>query len=595
MRESPDKSLGQAAIAISDASLPIDMNFASFTPNSEMSTLSPISFLDGLNKKERKRRRIIGNHDNTLDGLVAKRIDLGPDTKRYQTENEAIELPNDEMEMKRLETDPDVSTRMCSICGYQGKWVSEMVRHKRVHTNERPFKCKYCSRTSKWKADLIRHVAKTHGIRVVSKYSRSKAFETQTDQDSRPKDENNNKPAFLFPSPLQSSPSSTSTVSPISTSAPFYKCQTCFFEAESMDGMQIHLEERHDQLPFDCRSCRTSFKDIREVSAHFLQPENKCSAVSMKLNFCISEFSKPQNPLTVSTSVHSENASTSGVSCLTSGVSSLNSGISSLNSGVSSLTSGVSSLTSGLSLNALASGLPSGLSSLVTSSSNGILSSSASSGVSSCASSDLESKREHNCSDCAFHSPSEDQFEQHRLGHEPPRGLFTYKCLFCSWNSKKKTSMEKHLTVHTANPAQFMPQIEKNFLAPVSQPVPVQGGQPASQPSALQCLQQLSQNQLFGATAPQLSLPSEGFNTLGLLSTLYQQRQFPQALIGSVPTSGNLNINAFKDMPANPLMAFGLCSLLSNLSKSQTAVSPSINNGQSVSSSPLTASSFEQF
>lgn len=58
-----------------------------------------------------------------------------------------------------MAADPDVSTRMCSICGYQGKWVSEMIRHKRVHTSERPFRCKYCNRTSKWKADLIRHVA----------------------------------------------------------------------------------------------------------------------------------------------------------------------------------------------------------------------------------------------------------------------------------------------------------------------------------------------------------------------------------------------------------------------------------------------------
>uniref|UniRef100_A0A914YNP1 C2H2-type domain-containing protein n=1 Tax=Panagrolaimus superbus TaxID=310955 RepID=A0A914YNP1_9BILA len=111
------------------------------------------------NREERKRRRVIGNNDNTLDGLVAKRADVDPTAKRYQTETEAIELPDDEIEMKRLETDPDVSTRCCSICGYQGKWVSEMIRHKRVHTNERPFKCKYCNRTSKWKADLIRHVA----------------------------------------------------------------------------------------------------------------------------------------------------------------------------------------------------------------------------------------------------------------------------------------------------------------------------------------------------------------------------------------------------------------------------------------------------
>src|SRR3569623_1941983 len=80
-----------------------------------------------------------------------------------------------------MESDPDVATRVCSVCGYQGKWVSEMIRHKRVHTNDRPFKCKYCSRTSKWKADLVRHVAKTHGIRVVSKYSRSKAFDVNHD------------------------------------------------------------------------------------------------------------------------------------------------------------------------------------------------------------------------------------------------------------------------------------------------------------------------------------------------------------------------------------------------------------------------------
>uniref|UniRef100_A0A1I8B2E4 C2H2-type domain-containing protein n=1 Tax=Meloidogyne hapla TaxID=6305 RepID=A0A1I8B2E4_MELHA len=126
---------------------------------------------------QRKRRRLIGNLDNTLDGLVAKRADQMPLKKRYQSETEAIELPDDEQEIKRMETDPDVCTRMCSVCGYQGKWVSEMIRHKRVHTNDRPFKCKYCNRTSKWKADLIRHVAKTHGIRVVSKYSRSKAFD----------------------------------------------------------------------------------------------------------------------------------------------------------------------------------------------------------------------------------------------------------------------------------------------------------------------------------------------------------------------------------------------------------------------------------
>ncbi|PIO65377.1 zinc finger, C2H2 type, partial [Teladorsagia circumcincta] len=149
-------------------------------PWGEMYTMqSPTS---PANDGRKRRRGELINPANTLDGLVARRADdtHEPFQKRYLTEQEAIEGPDDETEAKRMENDPDVSTRTCSTCGYVGKWISEMIRHKRVHTSERPFKCRYCSRTSKWKADLIRHVAKTHGIRVVSKYSRSKAFDQAT-------------------------------------------------------------------------------------------------------------------------------------------------------------------------------------------------------------------------------------------------------------------------------------------------------------------------------------------------------------------------------------------------------------------------------
>ncbi|PIO63158.1 hypothetical protein TELCIR_15257, partial [Teladorsagia circumcincta] len=119
---------------------------------------SPIS---PANDGRKRRRGELINPANTLDGLVARRADdtHEPFQKRYLTEQEAIEGPDDETEAKRMENDPDVSTRTCSTCGYVGKWISEMIRHKRVHTSERPFKCRYCSRTSKWKADLIRHVA----------------------------------------------------------------------------------------------------------------------------------------------------------------------------------------------------------------------------------------------------------------------------------------------------------------------------------------------------------------------------------------------------------------------------------------------------
>lgn len=56
-----------------------------------------------MTENGRKRRRgEVANPANTLDGLVARRADDGrePFQKRYLTEQEAIEGPDDEEEIK---------------------------------------------------------------------------------------------------------------------------------------------------------------------------------------------------------------------------------------------------------------------------------------------------------------------------------------------------------------------------------------------------------------------------------------------------------------------------------------------------------------
>lgn len=188
--------------------------------------------------------------------------------------------------MKKMELDPDVSTRTCSTCGYQGKWVSEMIRHKRVHTSERPFKCRYCSRTSKWKADLIRHVAKTHGIRVVSKYSRSKVFDATN-------------------SSMDSSCSSDSDRCIISEKRTvFYRCQLCSFEDERVSVLNSHVSHLHNTSPCVCR-CGAKFEDVQGALAHSNGP---CSHVDMIYNVMPTyEKASPLSPC------RSESSSDSGI------------------------------------------------------------------------------------------------------------------------------------------------------------------------------------------------------------------------------------------------------------------------------------------
>lgn len=88
------------------------------------------------------------------------------------------------------------------------------------------------------------------------------------------------------------------------------------------------------------------------------------------------------------------------------------------------------------------------------------------SGQSSCASSRADDfgpppARPLACADCPHRAESAEKLQQHRAGHEQPRGPFAYKCVFCGWFAKKKTAVERHMALHTASPQQFMPQVSR--------------------------------------------------------------------------------------------------------------------------------------
>ncbi|XP_023236351.1 zinc finger protein 729-like isoform X2 [Centruroides sculpturatus] len=54
----------------------------------------------------------------------------------------------------------------CNICGYKTRWTSEMIKHQRVHSGEKPFECNICNYKCRWKGDLTRHFEKFHKQRI---------------------------------------------------------------------------------------------------------------------------------------------------------------------------------------------------------------------------------------------------------------------------------------------------------------------------------------------------------------------------------------------------------------------------------------------
>jgi DNA-directed RNA polymerase subunit M/transcription elongation factor TFIIS len=51
----------------------------------------------------------------------------------------------------------------CPLCEYRARWPSEMTQHAKNHSDEKPFRCPQCSYRSKWKWDVVKHLKRCGG------------------------------------------------------------------------------------------------------------------------------------------------------------------------------------------------------------------------------------------------------------------------------------------------------------------------------------------------------------------------------------------------------------------------------------------------
>uniref|UniRef100_A0A0K0F8G9 C2H2-type domain-containing protein n=1 Tax=Strongyloides venezuelensis TaxID=75913 RepID=A0A0K0F8G9_STRVS len=525
------------------------------TNKNSVLTLENINSPNNIENNIKKRRRNIGNMDNTLDGLVARRAETDPNAKLYQTENEVIELPDDDGELKRIETDVDVGNRTCSVCGYKGKWVSEMIRHARVHSGARPYKCKLCSRTSRWKADLIRHVAKAHGIRVISKYSRSKAFGISHNSSSsscgspvQSKENDSCNPKVKRTKQQKSSSLNADNIIKNITNNNFsssFKCLICRYEQESIELMIQHLDKIHSISPFECINCKQNFKEIQETAAHCSLSNNKCTPMSIKINFSpISNNNFLESSSTTSTYQTPTNYFLPELV-----------GLSSPNSLQSESLSPSSTISSARSYEILSTSIGNESSSIC----NDIMA----------------------CNDCPFTCNGNDKLLQHKLGHLTPKGPFNYKCIFCNWFAKKRSTVEQHMLLHTPNASDFMSEVEKNLITPATSNDFLNLTPPFEQSfnhtgnlsyDAITLSQQLTSFQktlsispLFAAIAAVSNQASPNLPTASnnISPTTLIDLQNSLSTNQSNQRSGNINPISQITTITNPFIAFNLCNILS--------------------------------
>lgn len=88
---------------------------------------------------------------------------LTPKTKRNNSESSIDKYHNQSNPYPRIqEREKSRLEPTCNICGYKTRWTSELIKHQRVHSGEKPFECNICNYKCRWKGDLTRHFQKFH-------------------------------------------------------------------------------------------------------------------------------------------------------------------------------------------------------------------------------------------------------------------------------------------------------------------------------------------------------------------------------------------------------------------------------------------------
>ncbi|XP_067944929.1 zinc finger protein 721-like [Watersipora subatra] len=156
----------------------------------------------------------------------------------------------------------------CDQCPYTTSNPYNLMKHKRTHTGEKPFKCSYCTYRSADSGNLNKHIHSHHGAEGVKKRAMLMLKKKPPKKPTSPTADLA-KPVMKAPSTINVRPPTVKLSCEPSQSSTLFKCTECEYRCGNEEFLIAHLsihKKQGDQ--YVCSLCEYSSRNQQNLAKH---------------------------------------------------------------------------------------------------------------------------------------------------------------------------------------------------------------------------------------------------------------------------------------------------------------------------------------